>query len=1189
MPRDCAADSLPDVSDAASIDSLFQSALREHQNGRIGQAAEMYRRVLSLQPDHADALHLLGVTELQAGRAAVAIELISRAIALRPQSSAYRSNLGEALRQAKRVPEAIAVLQSAVELDPTSAPAMTNLGLAFQQANRASEAERWLRAALARDPNALAASVALAKLLTDSGRLDESFAILQRVLAVAPNLSDAKIAMGLVLSMGGRVADAVDLLRACVAVEPRSAAAWTNLGMALLDFGDATAALEAQQTASALDPASAAIAGSVLFTSHYVAGLNPRDIATAHRAWGEKRAHPITARAQPCMNLADRSRRLKVGYVSGDFRAHPVGEFLLPILREHDRAQVEVYCYSNAAIADEMTNRIRAATDHWRDLHGQSDSDAADMIRADAIDVLVDLSGHTGSSRLLVFAHKPAPVQMTWLGYPDTTGMEAIDYRITDSIADPPGASDELHVEELVRLAAPFLCYRPAEDSPAIVEREVSKAPITFGSFNRPAKISPKALDLWCRVLRAVEGSRLIVKGVNLGDAATVHAWRQRFVARGVDANRVEFIGPVASHHEHLTIVSSVDVALDTFPYAGTMTTCESLWMGVPVVTLVGQTHVARVGLSLLSSVGLEDLAAKGENEFVAKAAALANDPDQRAELRRTLRDGLRASPLLDAEATARKLESAYREAWTTWCDDPTAQADAAFARGNALNAQRRSPEAIVEWENALKLVPDHVPSMMNLGAVCMSGGMLARSASLFSQVAKRWPRYFGAHNNLGNVLLQQGRLAEARSAYERAIELAPSDPAVHSNLPFLLQHDANCSAAELRDAHRQWAKQHAPPVRVSHSNTRDPDRVLRVGYVSGDFAQTPSSFFIEPVLAGHDRSQFFVACYSNRTSRDATTDRLRSAADLWRDVAGLSDDALAGQIAADGIDILVDLSVHSNANRLPAFARKPAPVQISYLGYPGTTGMPAMDYRIGDVHLDPSEANEDVESIIRLPRTYYCYRPPTDAPAVAPLPARANGLVTFGSFNKLAKLSDDAVTLWARVLTSLPNARLVLQANGLNDPDTRHYWLDRFASLGVDPSRVEPRGFMALSDYLAALSKVDIGLDPFPFNGATTTLHAMWMGVPTVTLEGKAPVSRLGVSIMRNAGLPELIATSADEYVGIATALARDIDRLSELRNGMRDRLGQSALMDEGAFVAELESAYRSAWSAWCAKSPQA
>ena len=342
--------------------------------------------------------------------------------------------------------------------------------------------------------------------------------------------------------------------------------------------------------------------------------------------------------------------------------------FLEPILSTHDRVEFESVCYSDVKQPDAVTGRLRALAGEWRDIRGRSDDQVAELVRRDRIDILVDLAGHTAGNRLLVFARKPAPVQVTYLGYPNTTGLTSIDYRITDECADPTGAADRLHTEKLVRLKNGFLCYLPPEESPEVSPTPVLRnGTVTFGSFNQLPKLSNEVVRIWAATLSRVPGSRLLLKAHGFSNEETRSRFRERFAEHGITPDRLELRCDVPSTRSHLELYGEVDVALDPFPYNGTTTTCEALWMGVPVIAWAGPTHRARVGVSLLTGLGLAEWIAESRERYVELAVELAGDPARLDRIRHGLRDRMRQAPLMDGAGFTRGLEQAYREMWRSW------------------------------------------------------------------------------------------------------------------------------------------------------------------------------------------------------------------------------------------------------------------------------------------------------------------------------------------------------------------------------------------------------------------------------------------------------------------------------------------------------------------------------------------
>jgi predicted O-linked N-acetylglucosamine transferase (SPINDLY family) len=405
-----------------------------------------------------------------------------------------------------------------------------------------------------------------------------------------------------------------------------------------------------------------------LIHSNRVPGLDPAALAQRHRRLVA--AHWPAPEAVAWPNIAVLERRLRVGYVSGDLRRHSVAAFAESAFEHRDRSAIEVRVYCTSADADDITDRFRVHSDGWTSCVGLPDDAVLSRIRADGVDILVDLAGHSAWNGLHWFARRAAPVQATWLGYPTTTGVSGMDYRITDSVVDPDGA-EAFSTERLVRLPWSYYCYRPFEAAPPVTEPpSLSSGHITFASFNDGAKITDATCALWAAVLAAVPGSRLLVKASALRDPAAREHLHGDFAARGIARDRIELVGWTETTAEHLALYGRADIALDTFPYNGGTTTCEALWMGVPVVTLCGSTHAARMGASLLRAAHCETFVARTVHEFTGIATALAGDPARLLQLRTGMRARLRAAPLLDGARFARDLEAAYRAMWRSWCEE---------------------------------------------------------------------------------------------------------------------------------------------------------------------------------------------------------------------------------------------------------------------------------------------------------------------------------------------------------------------------------------------------------------------------------------------------------------------------------------------------------------------------------------
>jgi predicted O-linked N-acetylglucosamine transferase (SPINDLY family) len=465
--------------------------------------------------------------------------------------------------------------------------------------------------------------------------------------------------------------------------------------------------------------------------------------------------------------------------------------------------------------------------------------------------------------------------------------------------------------------------------------------------------------------------------------------------------------------------------------------------------------------------------------------------------------------------------------------------------------------------------------------------GKLDRAEALLNQAIAVQPGLAALHDNLGSVRKDAGELGAAIASFRKALELDPSAAGTHSNLVYALSFQSAEPAPILAEA-RLWSERHAAGMNVGPRRatpSRDPEKRLRIAYVSPDFRDHCQSLFTIPLLSHHDRAAHEIFCYSSVERPDSFTQRLAAEASVWRDVRRADDAALAQMVRADGIDILVDLTMHMGNGRPLLFARKPAPVQVAWLAYPGTTGLTAIDYRISDPRLDPEGGEEPyVERTWRLPDSFWCYDPLTRAPEEGPLPALAHGRLTFGCLNNPCKLTDGTLQLWGDVMRAVPEARLLLMAREGRQRDLLH---GRLAAVGVAAARVEFVPYRPRAEYLRTYQEIDVGLDTLPYNGHTTSLDSLWMGVPVISRIGRTCVGRGGLSQLVQVGLPELATGTDAAFTAAAVALAGDLPRLAALRAGLRARLERSPLMDAPRFARNLEAAFRAMWRAYCADPP--
>ncbi len=675
------------------------NALRN--NNQLDQAIASYEQAIKLDPSFVDAHNNLGNALRDKGKLDDAIVCYRKALALAPGYAAAQINLGDTLRLADKIPEAITCLERAVALAPGNPAAHCLLGTALHDGERIDEALQQYREALAIAPDYLDAINNLASALRKKGQLDESIAHYRRAVALNPQFAEAHNNLGGALQDAGQIEEAITCLRRATAINPNYADAYSNLGGVLLDKGAIDEAVivckraavlnpdlaEAQgnlgrasadsgrlgeaidyfREAVARDPKLVSAHSTMVFLMHYHPDYDSHVLYREHLNWDRHHGQPFKAFIKPHTNDRSPNRRLRIGYVSPDFKNHVVTWNFLPLLRQHDHQQFEIFCYAKVKKPDEFSDQIRASADAWRNIIDLNEDQAAKLIRDDQIDILVDLSLHSGDHVLSIFARKPAPLQLTYLGYCSTSGLEAMDYRFSDPYFDPPDSDLSCYREKTIRLPQTYWCYQPGGPTPDVSPLPALTAGhITFGCLNNFAKASVPAMDLWIKILQQVPNSRLLLHS-KLG------AHRQRmldyFAAQGIAADRLEFIAAIP-WEQYTHLYARIDIALDPFPYNGGITSCDTLWMGVPLISLRGQTAVGRAGSSILSNVGLPELIAGDPAQYVHLAVELANDLPRLTELRRSLRDRVRQSPLMDAPRFTKNVEFAYRQIWQKWCED---------------------------------------------------------------------------------------------------------------------------------------------------------------------------------------------------------------------------------------------------------------------------------------------------------------------------------------------------------------------------------------------------------------------------------------------------------------------------------------------------------------------------------------
>ena len=684
--------------------ALYIMGIYSHRNGNPEEAIQLLRRSLGVDPDNFDAQHYLAMTLCEQGQIENAITHLQKALEINPQDEAAHYNLGNIFCIRGDIDTAIEHYQTAIRYKPDYLEAYHNLGNALQVKGAYFEALAQYTKAVSINPSVQEVHVNMGLVYNGLKEYEESAKSYIRALAINPNNDNTHFLLGTAYLLLDKNQLAQKHFERALEINPDNAAAHCNLGYAFVqqlelgaamtafkrtldrDAGCAEAYYGMAKVISRLGQPEKAISllrealrtrpgyveayQSLLMHLHYSSEATAEQIYREHLAFAAAYEQPLSHGLQAHTNACTGRRKLRIGYMSPDFRRHSVAYFIEPVLAHHDRGKYEIHLYHNNWREDDISEKLKGLVDHWHNISSFSDEKVSELVRNDRIDILVDLAGHTFGNRLLVFARRPAPVQVNWIGYPGTTGLSSMDYRITDHFTDPVGVADSLHTEKLIRLPECFSTYRPPSEVPlAVSELPADKNGfITFGSFNSFSKVNHEVIERWAEILALVPTARLVLKHDHLSASAIVAATQKLFLDNGIEQARLTLLGRKPTYLEHMTCYHDIDIALDTFPYNGATTTCEALWMGVPVVVLKGDAHASRVGYSLLKNIGYPELIARNPDEYVGRAVQLARDTDTLRKYRTELRNRLSGSPLTDAERLTKNLEQEFQRMWDRWC-----------------------------------------------------------------------------------------------------------------------------------------------------------------------------------------------------------------------------------------------------------------------------------------------------------------------------------------------------------------------------------------------------------------------------------------------------------------------------------------------------------------------------------------
>lgn len=957
-----------------------------------------------------------------------------------------------------------------------------------------------------------------------------------------------------------------------------------------------------------------------LFNLNYRPGLSTAKLYAAHKGY-EKIFAGLPKFLHRRRTDSTAIRKLRIGYISPDFRKHVVLCFSYAFLAAYQKEGFEVFVYMTGS-EDEVSQSVASFVTGWRNLQGFSAEQAARCIYEDQIDILVDLSGHTRENCLPVLAYKPAPVQVSGIGYFATTGLSAVDYFLGDAYLDDR-TTEAAFTEKLLVLPNSHFCYTPLGDAPEPAPPPCQKNSfVTFGSFNNFTKLNDEVLKLWAGLLQRLPDAHLLLKA----DIFQRQTGREQVTLRlrklGFDMARVELRGFTVNY---LSEYADVDIALDPWPYPGGGTTCDALYMGVPVISMRGQRHGARFGYSLLMNLGLGELCAADADSYCRIAVQLAEDTELLSMLHTKLRPMMEQSPLMDQAGYMQSVERAYHAIWREFCARQPIPAyrelprlilqmrqlgaagdtRQALAAADAVLAAGTTDTTALELMTALYIdAADCDAARQSLVRLQQEKGSYAYGLFLQARIEHMTDDWGAALQHCRAAL--QGRMedwqrglaynilsmlekdcGDTELAAEHSLEASRCSTdragraANYSNYLFAL-HYSKYSREAMYQAACGYQRIFDDIQPYGHVCRNRHER-LRIGYISPDLRYHVVAFFSYVFFKNYDRNCFAVYCYAN-CQEDAASQEFASGVDQWRNIQGLQPDIAAKLIYEDEIDILVDLAGHTEHNCLPVLAYKPAPVQVSGIGYFNTTGLKAVDYFLADIYTDPvGEGSNDAyftEKLLRLPQSHFCYTWHGKPGECAPAPCGKNGFVTFGSFNNFAKVTEEMLQAWAEILRRLPEARLFLKAEAFNREYTRQKAMQRLQQAGIPLQRVCFGKHE--KDYLGAYGQVDIALDTYPYPGGGTTCDALYMGVPVITMVGTRHNARFGYSLMMNIGLSECCAFSLAEYIEKAVGLAQDAAKLQILHQTLRRRMRQSPVMDVGSYMAAVEKNWQQIWQDW-------
>ena len=1304
---------------------IFANGLLEL--GKLKEAEKLYRRVISINPNFANAYNNIAVVMKRLKKYEEAKKNFKKSIELNPNQADAHYNIGDIYAIEGDFKSAIECFEKTININPEYEDAYNSLGLTFKEIGKFNDAEKTFKKILKLNPNSIQGYNNLGIILRDLGKFEEA----EKILEKAINLSPKKIEL------------------------------YNNLGSAYRSQNNIKMAEKSYRKALEIDPKRSSVLSNILFlqsSNSYNPQTHLKEATNYGKLLTDRIEKPFSE-----WKCNKNPKRIRIGFVSGDFHNHPVGYFLESILEKIDTSSVQLFAYSTHSRQDDLTERIKPFFFSWKNISYLDDSETAKLIHDDGIHILIDLSGHTDRNRLTMFAWKPAPIQATWLGYWATTGVKEIDYIIGDPYRTPE--NEENHFTEKVwRLPETSLCFTaPKVNIQPGPLPALSNNFITFGCFNSIIKLTDDVVAIRAKILEAVPNSRLLLKSKEFNNTSGKKRIINKFISHNIQPERL-ILENFSSREEYLESYNRVDIALSPYPYGGVTTSTEGLWMGVPVLAKKGDRYISHVSESINYNAGLPDWIASDDDEYIAKAIEFSSNTDKLKNIRENLRNQVLSSPLFDSEKFAKYFEEALWGMYKLWENQGTKKVNKVvkdkaylksrlkellnfyekedfnnaeklgikitnefprnetaweilriiFKKNGKLEKELKASKKLVKinpeisdyqynlantyrslkeykkanliYEKAITLNPDDYKIYNNYGNNLRDLNKFKEAEQIYLKGISLNPNYFKFYNNLGLTLKEMdrfdeainfynkalvmgskdydtinglgallrdlGRNKEAEEIYKKGIELLPNHSSFYSNLGVVLHKQNKHKEAEeiykkgielmpnnaalfnnlganynkigeTKKAEKNFRKAlKADPNQLgSFSNilflqsqrlenslthlkeatnygklltdriekpfsewkcNKNPKRI-RIGFVSGDFHNHPVGYFLESILEKIDTSSVQLFAYSTHSRQDDLTERIKPFFFSWKNISYLDDSETAKLIHDDGIHILIDLSGHTDRNRLTMFAWKPAPIQATWLGYWATTGVKEIDYIIGDPYRTPeNEENHFTEKVWRLPETSLCFTAPKVNIQPGPLPALSNNFITFGCFNSIIKLTDDVVAIRAKILEAVPNSRLLLKSKEFNNTSGKKRIINKFISHNIQPERLILENFSSREEYLESYNRVDIALSPYPYGGVTTSTEGLWMGVPVLAKKGDRYISHVSESINYNAGLPDWIASDDDEYIAKAIEFSSNTDKLKNIRENLRNQVLSSPLFDSEKFAKYFEEALWGMYKLW-------